>query len=99
MNSVIPCSKGRECSWPACPVTCRGRPGGRPRRVTTIIVTCVEPAPMPRSHAWEAHYLEDEVLEIVDRGDIDRGHGPTPSAPVDDLAKRHPREGRPEEEC
>lgn len=26
-NSVIPCSKGAECNWPACPQDCVGRPG------------------------------------------------------------------------
>jgi hypothetical protein len=27
MNSVIPCNKGPECNWPACPQDCEGRPG------------------------------------------------------------------------
>ncbi len=27
MNSVIPCDKGAECSWPACADDCEGRPG------------------------------------------------------------------------
>lgn len=26
-NSVVPCSKGPECNWPACPQECTGRPG------------------------------------------------------------------------
>lgn len=24
---VIPCNRGRECSWPACALDCEGRPG------------------------------------------------------------------------
>lgn len=28
-NSVIPCSKGPDCNWPACPQTCPERPGSR----------------------------------------------------------------------
>ncbi|MDB5612093.1 MAG: hypothetical protein JWP25_8993 [Bradyrhizobium sp.] len=27
LNSVIPCRKGIECNWPACPQSCTGRPG------------------------------------------------------------------------
>lgn len=27
MKDVIPCEKGRECNWPACPDSCVGRPG------------------------------------------------------------------------
>lgn len=30
MNSVIPCSKGDKCAWPACPLDCPGRPGRSP---------------------------------------------------------------------
>lgn len=27
MNSVVPCEKGPQCSWPACSADCPGRPG------------------------------------------------------------------------
>ena len=27
MNSVIPCKRGAECNWPACPLSCPERPG------------------------------------------------------------------------
>jgi len=26
-RDVIPCDKLSECNWPACPPTCKGRPG------------------------------------------------------------------------
>lgn len=25
--TIVPCNKGAQCNWPACPLTCVGRPG------------------------------------------------------------------------
>jgi hypothetical protein len=65
-NSVVPCYKGVNCNWPACPAPCDGRPGTE-RSIDTSIPSFLRRSPNPVAEAIKVEQAETKRLKAQGR--------------------------------